>query len=227
MNLNAGRKTLRNTAIRSVASGRRPHRATLLTVIIAAVLAAQPGLANARSAAQDKIENLVVCYALGTDAIGRAVDAVGGQPLDSTINLDDPNFAAGLALYRQCFANGFSFTLEFDGVAVLTVPDPATVTPTTDAALQWANFVNNAFRGPGYRNTQHHLGTITSSVAGKRGTSQAYLIATHAYGPTSARSGVSVVGGTYRDEVVLVGGRWLTQKRTLNITSSVNVPADL
>src|SRR3954471_22879883 len=39
------------------------------------------------------VEDLVTCYSLGTDAIGRAVDAVGGQPLDSTVNLGDPNFA--------------------------------------------------------------------------------------------------------------------------------------
>ena len=109
--------------------------------------AAQPG------SARDQIEDLVVCYARGTDTLGRAVDAVGGQPLDSTVNLSDPVFAAGLAIYRECFADDFSFTLAIDGTPLLTVPNPATVTPNTDAALEWANFVNNSFRSSGYRNT--------------------------------------------------------------------------
>jgi len=188
---------------------------------------AAPGGNAERSSAQDEIEDLVVCYARGTDTLGRAVNAIGGQPLDSTVNLADPLFAEALAIYRGCFADDFSFTLAFDGVPALTVPDPATVTPDTDAALQWANFVNNAFRGPGYRNTQHHMGSISSTVDGRHGTIVSYLIATHAYGPASTRTGVSVVGGTYSDEVIRRLGTWLIRQRTLNITSSVNVPGDL
>lgn len=177
--------------------------------------------------AQQQIEDLVVCYALGTDAIGRATDAVGGQALDSTVNLSPANysegFAEGLAKYRECFTDDFSFTLEFDGVPLLTVPDPGAGL-SAEPALQWANFVNNAFRGPGYRNTQHHMGTIVTQAAGNTGSAQSYLIATHAYGPTSSLTGVNVVGGTYRDEVVRHKGRWLIRSRTLNITSSVHVP---
>ena len=183
---------------------------------------AAPGMS-----AQDQVEDLPVCYALGTDALGRAVNAIGGQPLDSTANLLDPEFAEGLAFYRKCFAEGFSFTLEFDGVPALTVPDPATRTPDTDAALEWANFVNNAFRGPQFRNTQHHMGSITSTVHGNTGTVQSYLIATHAYAATASLTGVRVVGGTYSDDVVREKGRWLIETRTLNITSSVEVPAGL
>src|SRR3954463_1159156 len=50
------------------------------------------------------VEDLVTCYSLGTDAIGRAVNAVGAQPLDSTVNVKEPNFAEGLAYYRNCFS---------------------------------------------------------------------------------------------------------------------------
>lgn len=177
-----------------------------------------------RLSAQDRIEDLAVCYARGTDAIGRAVDAIGGQPLDSTVNLANPEFAEGLAYYRRCFDDGFSFTLLFNGEPALTVPDPATRSRDTDAALQWANFVNNAFREPGYSNTQHHMGSISSTVRGGKGTATSYLIATHVFGPTSANTGINIVNGTYDDVVVRRKGRWFIQERHLNIISSVLVP---
>lgn len=170
---------------------------------------------------QDEVEDLAVCYAYGTDALGTAVNAVVDTNLDSTVNLADPQFAKGLAFYRKCFAKQFSFTLEFDGAFVLTVPDPATRTASTDAALQWANFVNNAFRGPGYRNTQHHMGSISSEIRGNNASMTSYLIATHAF---SNQSGVNVVGGTYKDDVIRKNGQWLILHRTLNITSSVVTP---
>jgi SnoaL-like domain len=169
---------------------------------------------------QDEVEDLAVCYAYGTDALGSAVNATIDSNLDSTFNLTDPQFAKGLGFYRNCFAKQFSFTLEFGGVPVLTVPDPATRTASTDAALQWANFVNNAFRGPGYRNTQHHMGSISSQIHGQNASMISYLIATHAF----TAGGVSVVGGTYRDVVVRKNGKWLIAQRTLNITSSVVTP---
>ena len=208
---------------------------TILVLGLAIALGAAPVLADDDDyrrqgpglSAQDQVEDLPVCYALGTDALGRAVNAIGDQPLDSTANLDDPDFAEGLAFYRKCFAKGFSFTLEVDGNPLLTVPDPATRTDGTDAALEWANFVNNAFRGPQFRNTQHHMGSITSSVRGNRGTVQSYLIATHAYAATAAMTGVRIVGGTYNDDVIRKRGRWLIAQRTLNITSNVELPAGL
>lgn len=209
-------------------------RETLLVLALAAGLALSAGEARAgggkaddrgSAAARSQIEDLVVCYARGTDALGRAVNAIGGQPLDSTVNLADPGFAEGLAYYRRCFADDFSFTLKVDGVPTVTVPDPATVTPDTDAALQWANFVNNAFRGPGYQSTQHHMGSISTQARGNRGSAVSYLIALHVYGPTSDRSGVNMVGGTYTDEVVRRRGVWQIGKRTLDITSSVDLPA--
>jgi len=172
---------------------------------------------------QAEVEDLVVCYARGTDLLGRAVNAVHtAGDLDTTINTSDPVFAEALALYRSCFSRNFSFTLQFDGVPVLTVPNPATRTPATDAALQWANFVNNAFRAPGYRSTQHHMGSISSELRGQQASVVSYLIATHVFGAngTEPAGSVSVVGGTYTDRVVRKRGNWLIDQRTLNITSS-------
>jgi hypothetical protein len=190
-------------------------------------LADRPGGEGPRPSPQDEIEDLMVCYALGTDAIGRATDAMGNQPLNSTMNLGVPAFAEGLEIYRNCFTDDFSFTLTFGGVPALTVPSPSDPLPDADPALQWANFVNNAFRGPGYVATQHLMGSITSTVRGNRGTAQAYLSATHVYGPSSGLTGIYLVTGTYSDEVVRERGRWLISKKTLDITSSVDVPSGL
>ena len=205
--------------------------AALLLILLAPQLALAANGAGQgegpRPAPQDEIEDLVVCYALGTDAIGRAADATGGQALDSTLNLANAGFAEGLEYYRKCFTDDFSFTLSFGGVPALTVPDLGNPLPGAHPALQWANFVNNAFRGPAYVATQHLMGSITSTVHGTRGTAQAYLSATHVYGPSSARTGIFLVTGTYRDEVVRENGRWLIKRRVLDITSTVDIPSGL
>ena len=200
---------------------------------LAVLLGLQAGCADGErgaSAAGDRAtreaEQLVVCYALGTDALGRAVDAVGGQPLDSRMNVENPDFAEGLAHYRRCFAGEFSFTLLYDGVPALTVPDPATRTENTDAALQWANYVNNSFREAGYRNTQHHMGSVTVSLNGSSGGVQSYLIATHTYDDAASATGALVIGGTYVDDVTRERDRWLIRARSLDITSSLHIPGE-
>lgn len=217
-----------NNHTQTITAARRLHpRRWGVALGIVALACTIPAYADRDGAisAQEQVEDLAVCYARGTDAIGSAVDAEMTAPddLQSTVNLHDPLFAQALALYRQCFSKDFSFTLQFYGAPLLTVP--AVATSDTDAPLQWANFVNNAFRGPGYINTQHHMGSISSTIHGRSGEMVSYLIATHSYGPTSALTGVQVVGGTYTDEVVKEKGRWVIKKRTLNITSSVNIPA--
>ena len=206
-----------------IVRGARAVGATLVLLACAVPIAnAGPKPSVAQQAA---VEDLAVCYARGTDALGGAVDAVLSNPLDpeDPINIGNPRFDRGLAFYRACFSKGFAFTLEIDSAFVLTVPDPATRTPETDAALQWANFVNNAFRGPGYKSTQHHMGSISSKVRGKRARMVSYLIANHVFGPTSdgPEGSVRVVGGTYTDKVVRERGRWRIKHRTLNITSDV------
>ena len=196
----------------------------LVMVLLGSTVAADGKGSSNSLAQQAQVEDLPVCYARGTDALGSATGALNTDgDLNSTVNLTDPDFARALKLYRACFSKDFAFTLEFDGVPALTVPDPLSRTRDTDAALQWANFVNNAFRGPGYRSTQHHMGSISSSIRGKRGHVVSYLIATHVFGANAAQpeGSTAVVGGTYTDRVVLERGRWVIKQRTLNITSSV------
>ena len=199
---------------------------------VAFVLIAQAGCVNNENrdssdlSVQEQVEELVVCYALGTDALGRAVDTIGGQAPDSTVNLRDPNFAEGLALYRKCFAKDFSFVLEIDGVAALTVPDPATRTKDTDATLEWANFVNNSFRDAEYKNTQHQMGSISSSLDGNSGKMLSYLTSTHVYSDSAPLTGALLVGGTYYDDVIREQNKWFIKTRRLNITSSLQIPAE-
>ena len=166
-------------------------------------------------------EDLPACYARGTDSIARGTTPAAGNDLNSTAGLSDPNFKAGYDFYKQCFTQDFAFTLSNRGVPGRVVPDPATRTPQTDPALQWANYVNNAFRGPGYYYTQHHMGSISAHVTGDKATVQAYLIATHFFGPASNRKGANVVYGTYTDEAVRAGGKWRIRRRTLDSMASV------
>ena len=204
--------------------------AALVLAVLAIAMGSRATLAagdDGGATAQDLVEDLPVCYARGVDAIGRAPKAPSNPDLDSTAAMADPNVKEGLEHFRRCFAPNFSFTLSNRGVAGRTVPDPAKRTATTDAAVQWANYVNNAFRGGGYVYTQHHMGSITSEIHGNEGTISSYLIATHVSGPTSRKTGVSVTYGTYTDKVARIKGRWLITHRTLDTISSVTIPAGL
>jgi hypothetical protein len=195
----------------------------LISLLLTAACAVHAATDEAPSTADPRhqVEDLVVCYARGTDALGRATGALGDQPLDSTANLTEPAFAEALTYYRRCLAPGFSFRLEVEGQPAVTVPDPNTRTPNTDAALQWANYVNNTFRGAGYSRTQHHMGTISSEVEGDRARIHSYLIATHVL---DRNRGVDVVTGSYDDVTIQHDGHWQIETRTLRIGSSVTLP---
>lgn len=195
--------------------------------LLAVGTSATAGNGQFSHSAQATVEDLAVCYARGTDALGRAVTAVisGADPEDM-VNIGIAEFDEALALYRKCFSKDFTFKLEFvPGVPVVTVPNPAGGAGQ-DGPLQWANFVNNAFRTPGYINTQHHMGSISSEIHGNTAHMVSYLIATHAHGPAdpAPNTGVTVVGGIYTDEVVKEHGRWVILERTLLITSNVTIP---
>jgi len=212
------------SVLKALASG------VALLVVLATMAGAHAALGaadDAKGSAQDQAEDLPVCYARGVDAIGRAAAAPVNPDLDSTTALVDPNFKEGLEHFRRCFAPNFSFTLSNRGVVSRVVPDPAKRTTKTDAAVQWANFVNNTFRGAGYVYTQHHMGSIASEIHGNEGTVSSYLIATHVAGPTSKRTGVSVTYGTYTDKVARINGRWLITHRTLDTIAGAGIPAGM
>lgn len=97
------------------------------------------------------IRKLTICYAHGTDAIGRG------------------DLEAGQALYQACFTK--------DAAIAAVFPDGRGEKRTGPEA--WADFVLSVFKNAGYTVTQHLLGTIDIEVTGETATMNTYLHATH------------------------------------------------
>ena len=97
------------------------------------------------------IRKLTICYAHGTDAIGRG------------------DLEAGKALYQACFTKDAAIAAFFvDGQGEKRTGPEA-----------WADFVLSTFKNAGYTVTQHLLGTIDVEVTGETATMSTYLHATH------------------------------------------------
>lgn len=135
---------------------------TTLIAVIAIVLVLLGGTIEFAFAfqpnAESEIEKLTVCYALGTDAIGRG-DVLGGKNI-----------------YQDCFTSDATITAIF--------PDGVT-TETRIGTNDWANFVAAVFQGNGYVATQHLIGTVNIAVNGKTAKMSSYLHATHKRSDTS------------------------------------------
>ncbi|BAZ37857.1 hypothetical protein NIES4101_37830 [Calothrix sp. NIES-4101] len=135
-----------------------------ITALIAAVVALfvllggtfESALASQPNA-ESEIEQLTVCYALGTDAIGKG------------------DVQAGKNIYRDCFTEDATITAIF--------PDGGQATYTGTNA--WGDFVASVFRGNGYVATQHLIGTINIAVQGNNAKMTSYLHATHKRSETS------------------------------------------
>jgi hypothetical protein len=168
--------------------------------IAAATAAASPttgasagaGAGGDRRDAADAIRQLTVDYARATDAIGRG-DA-----------------AAGLALYQR------TFTADAE-IMVAGSPDSRRV-----GAAAWADYVDGVFRASRYDRTQHLVGTIDVRLPGDadppgRATMSTYLHATHHIADGSA---LSIVLGTYEDEVVQAQGAWRIARRVLHVLTT-------
>ncbi|WP_016876518.1 nuclear transport factor 2 family protein [Chlorogloeopsis fritschii PCC 9212] len=136
------------------------HRITIIALAVALVLllGGKFELASATQPnAELEIQKLTVCYALGTDAIGRG------------------DLQEGKNIYRDCFTQDALITAIF--------PDGASETRTgTDA---WADFVYAVFQANGYQATQHLIGTINISLQNSQATMSSYLHATHKLSETS------------------------------------------
>ena len=170
----------------------------------------------------EEVENLGVCYALGTDSIGYAVNKTTNANHDTPDDGSDPNFTAGLELYRSCFTDDFEFNIQTS--SGFFIPWAALINNASgcdDRALQWANFVNNTFRGSNYESTQHQLGSIYSEVSGNTAYLQSYLTATHA---RASGGGLSIAYGTYKNDVVKVKGKWRIKSRTLVLRQGISLP---
>jgi hypothetical protein len=153
-------KTQKNRLITAKSMWRFKGFKTLIAVIVT-LLVMVGGTFEFASASQPNaksdIEQLTVCYALGTDAIGAG------------------DIQKGKNIYQDCFTDDAEITAIF--------PDGASASSTgTD---EWADFVASVFQGNGYVATQHLIGTINIAVNGNTATMTSYLQATHKISDTS------------------------------------------
>ena len=154
---------------------------------------------------REAVAELMYCYARGTDEIG-----------DATTNADP--LAAGLAVYRGCFAADAEFRAWFPQQPFdsQTFPNPDAYPETAPAPFvgpaAWAGFVNAVFRGNGYTFTQHMISNVDVQMQGNRALLTAYLNATHVIsgdaigGPSRC---VAVANGTYSMRAEKRRGRWV------------------
>lgn len=198
---------------------------------------------------QDVLKGLGSCYAVGTDLIGSAIHKPPVADHNTPDGGEDPNFTAAVKMYKKCFSKNFRFNIILSSGAVIPweslIPNHAAGNAPW---LQWANFVNNAFRGSldswdcptpeacntnRYESTQHQLGTMMASV-NRDGTGflQSYLTATHTFhiGPDgksleeNGSTGFSVAYGTYQNEMVKENRRWKIKERNLVLRRGMQVP---
>lgn len=145
-----------------------------------------------------EIAKLPVCYALGTDAIGRG------------------NVAQGKAIYKPCFTHNAVFSVYYPDTPLNGPP-----AYTTSGTASWGDYVRDSFDANGYIATQHLMGSINIHVDddGDHGMMTSYLHATHVL-PDGT---IDVANGTYEDEVVRRNGVWKIKTRTLKLIDFLNV----
>ncbi|MDC0740487.1 nuclear transport factor 2 family protein [Polyangium mundeleinium] len=148
-------------------------------------------------AAELEIAKLPVCYALGTDAIGRG------------------DLQAGKNIYAPCFKSDTELAVYFPGTPFTGPPSSTAV-----GANAWADFVEGVFTTSGYTSTQHLIGSIDINVIDEdEATMTSYLHATHVL-PDGT---IDVANGTYEDEVIRVNGAWKIKRRTLKLITFLNL----
>lgn len=180
---------------------RRAKAAFFVTAVAAGSVLLGSGLVSASThsmnrEAEAEIAKLPVCYALGTDAIGRG------------------NIEQGKAIYSRCFTQNATLSVYFPGT-----PFDGPPSFSTQGADSWADFVADTFTMNGYTATQHLMGSIDIDVDGSHATMTSYLHATHVL----ADGTIDVANGTYEDEVVRHNGKWKIKNRTLKLITFLNL----
>lgn len=130
----------------------------VIAVVMLVVLGGRFELASASQPnAESEIQQLAMCYALGTDAIGQG------------------NLQEGKDIYQNCFTPDATITAVF----------PSGASETRYGANDWADFVYAVFQGNGYQATQHLIGTVNISIKNNKASMSSYLHATHKLSETS------------------------------------------
>ncbi len=197
---------------------RRVHSAVIagtffLASLFAVTLMAQTNFAGALMAQtnqptpgdKDEIEDLMTCYAYGSDALAKAVAAAAGP-------------AAGIEIYEGCLADDWTMTL---------VGADGPIAGPFDREL-WATIVYyTAFEPAGVIDSQHMIGSTQIETSNDRGSMKAYAIV-NLVDDTNVRTQII----TYTNEVErrtdkqiykIYGyqppSRWVITSTTLEITA--------
>jgi len=180
-----------------------------------AVLLMTPRPATAqtqRPSDKEAIEDLMLCYGRGTDAIGNST--TNANPLHT-----------GEVMYAGCFTKDAVFRVWFPGTPFTSqaFPDPTTDPPddTITGSDNWAVFVNGVFRSAGYTFTQHILANMVVNVHGNGGTLVALLNASHVVQASHVVTCIRVANGTYSLEVVKTSDGWRVKSLDLTLINFV------
>jgi len=165
-----------------------PSCSMAVGIALVALLLTVPSAAVAED--KEAIENLMLCYGEGTDAIGDSTRA-------------DPK-GDGAAIYEGCFTDDAVFRAWFPGT---DFSDPAQAATIASPAA-WADFVFGVFNGT-YAFTQHILTNMMVTINGDSAALTAYLNASHvAHDEGGAVSRVDIANGTYTLQVAKIMGEW-------------------
>jgi hypothetical protein len=145
------RKTQTNLFKRRVHSGIIVGTFVLATVF-AGALTAQTSQSS--SSTRDEIEDLMTCYAYGSDALAKAAGTGKGS-------------GAGINIYEECLADDWTMTI---------VDSDGPIAGPFDREL-WAYIVYDlTFVAEGIIDSQHLIGSVQIETDGDRGTMKAYAI---------------------------------------------------
>lgn len=168
--------------------------------------------AHAQNSLNRRPEDLLYCYAKGTDAIG-----------DASVSLDDAK-----AIYDQCFTEDATFHVWFPNQPFTSQadPDPEAAgfepTATSLGPDAWADFVESVFRGNGYDFTQHIISNVSVSREDGVATIVGYLNASHIIageGVGGISQCVAIANGVYTQKARREPGQWRVFEQSLTLTT--------
>jgi SnoaL-like domain len=166
---------------------------------------AVPWPAQAQTTSDDEaVRNQITCYPFGIDKIG------GGDE------------AAGLAIWKQCFAPDFAFSAFIGRGEPTDCPGAKCPFPKEMGPIDMrVAFARRAFEGGGFVKTSHHLTNITTSfVSADQASVASYVQAWH----WKADGTVVVAPGTWDVQLVRTGSGWRITREKLSVVGAAVVP---
>jgi SnoaL-like domain len=177
----------------------------IFAVIVMAAFLCTPSLLRAQNAADhEAVRNHVTCYPFGIDKIGRGDNA------------------AGIALWKECFAPDFEFSAFIGRGEPTNCPGSNCPFSREMSSIDMrAAFARRAFDAAGFVKTSHHLTNMTVSFASADQASvNAYVQAWH----WKADGTVVVAPGTWDVELARGGDQWRIVKEKLAVVGAAVIP---